>query len=208
VAPVGPPGAVCAQAVDQAGLCARQVAVPDITGVGRQGQRASSWCPFRQTGTVHGLRMGREHGKVDAIAIPVGAQWPRVPRLQRSELVSGVHSSITWPVAADSDDWSGFCRARADPRRSSPARAMARVAAAVVIRIGIEHAHGSGPAAARPAVVVPDVGVKLHTTTMKRPPACHAGQNSGPSEVLRRGGQSTQNRRAQSPAGTAPVWLR
>ena len=79
VAMIGVPLAMRAQAVEQTGLCAGQISVPYITGVGRQTHaRHFDRARFIKQTQFHGLRMGRENRKIDTPAIPAGAHGPRM----------------------------------------------------------------------------------------------------------------------------------
>ena len=103
---VWPPGAVRAQAVQQAGFGPGQIAVPHVTASARQAQP----CRLLLAGAVEqaqidGLGMGREHREVETVTIPVRTHRPGATRLDhrccfqqgrwQACCHEGVHSNIT-----------------------------------------------------------------------------------------------------------------
>ena len=85
-----PPGAVGAQPVDQPRRRARQVAVPDVVRARGQGQAAQlAVAGFVEDAELDALRMRREHGDVEAVAVPVHPERPGVAGLQFSGHVRG-----------------------------------------------------------------------------------------------------------------------
>ena len=92
MAAVRSPGAMGTQPVDQTGTRVGQVTVPHVAGVGWQRISGGlAFAGFVKQAQLHLVGMSRKHRKVDALAIPVGAQWPRVSCLQ----FHAFHSSIT-----------------------------------------------------------------------------------------------------------------
>lgn len=92
MAAVRSPGAMGTQPVDQTGTRVGQVTVPHVAGVGRQRISVGFvFAGFVKQAQLHFVGMGRKHRKVDALAIPMGTQWPRAPSFQ----FYAFHSSIT-----------------------------------------------------------------------------------------------------------------
>ena len=79
VAAVGPPGAVRAQAVHQAGRCPGQMPVPDVATARRQGRARQRLAALRVEQAQVDLRgVGREDSEVDAAVLAPRAQRPRL----------------------------------------------------------------------------------------------------------------------------------
>ena len=127
MAMVGPPWTLCPQSVDQSRSGPGQVAVPDVAGVaGQRDPLQFMFAPRVEQAQFDALRVRREHGEVDAPAIPVGAQRPRPPLVQaghrlRGGADHGIHSKNTVAsggrlIATDQRrPWLAASRARNSP---------------------------------------------------------------------------------------------
>ncbi|TXT38767.1 MAG: hypothetical protein FD135_2654 [Comamonadaceae bacterium] len=80
---VGPPRAMCPQAIHQAGLGSWQITVPDLSGVAGQGHAGQFGAAIgiKQT-QLDAMGMAGKHGNIHAMPIKMSPQGPRMSGLQ------------------------------------------------------------------------------------------------------------------------------
>jgi hypothetical protein len=127
MAMIGPPGTMRPQSVDQPRRGTGQIAVPDVAGVAGQWDPLQfEFAPGVEQAQFDALRVRREHGEVDAAAIPVGTQRPGPSLVQaghglRGGVAHGIHSKNTVAsggrvIATDQRrPWLATSRARNSP---------------------------------------------------------------------------------------------